>query len=396
MKFYDICVIGAGHSGLVTALAFAKNNFKVLCVETKTFSSFSKQELELRTTAHLLPTVSFLETIGVWKNLQSHSCPLKTLKIINDENVENSTAQKSNNIFQATEISQNSFGFNVPLKKSITTLCELALNNKNIKLIDDTTLISSHLDKEFRIVHLSNDESIKTKLLIGADGSDSVVRSFAGINVFKKDTGQTALTFNVKHTLPHKNISNEVYKVGGSLTTVPILDNTDGLHSSIVWMNKKETAEQLMILDRKEFNLKLNERSLFVLGEMSQITEASKLPVKIMVAQKLVAQRIVLIGEAAHKLPPIGAQGFNMSVKDIETLLQLSLKNADKLGGAEMLSTFQFRRYPDILAKAFSVGVLNKLAASEQKSFKIIRALGLRAISDIGPLKRGVMRFGLG
>ena len=151
-----------------------------------------------------------------------------------------------------------------------------------------------------------------------------------------------------------------------------------------------------MILDRKEFNLKLNERSLFVLGEMSQITEASKLPVKIMVAQKLVAQRIVLIGEAAHKLPPIGAQGFNMSVKDIETLLQLSLKNADKLGGAEMLSTFQFRRYPDILAKAFSVGMLNKLAASEQKSFKIIRALGLRAISDIGPLKRGVMRFGLG
>ena len=396
MKFYDVCVIGGGHSGLVAALAFAKNNFNVLCVESTTFSSSSKKDLELRTTAHLLPTVSFLENIGVWKHLEAYSCPLKTLKIINERDIETSSPKISNNIFQSNEIKQNNFGYNVPLEKSVNIFRELVKCHKNINMIDNTSLISSHLENELRIIQLSNGDFIKTKLVIGADGANSVVRSLSGIELFQRDTGQVALTFNVKHTLEHKNISNELYKVGGPLTTVPMLDDNKNLHSSIVWMNNKEVTEQLLCLDKKEFALKLNERSLSILGEMAPISEVAKLPVKIMVAQKLVEERIVLIGESAHKLPPIGAQGFNMSVKDIETILHLSIKNTEDIGSSKMLRSYQFKRLPDIFGKAFSVGLLNKLAASEQIAFQNLRALGLDAINNIGPLKRSIMRLGLG
>lgn len=396
MKFYDVCIIGGGHSGLVAALAFAKNKFSVLCVESKTISTSSKKDLELRTTAHLLPTVSFLKTMGVWKHLQAYSCPLETLKIINEKDIESPSPKITNNIFQSNEINQNNFGYNVPLEKSVYILRELVKSHENITMIDNTSLTSSYLENNSRIIQLSNGNFIKTKLVIGADGANSVVRSLSGIEVFEKDTGQVALTFNVKHTLEHKNISNELYKVGGPLTTIPILDDNKNLHSSIVWMNNKEVTEQLLSLNKKEFALKLNERSLSILGEMSPITTITELPVKIMVAQKFVEERIALIGEAAHKLPPIGAQGFNMSVKDIETILHLCIKNAKNIGSSKMLNLYQFKRYPEIFGKAFSVGFLNKLAASEQTVFQNLRALGLDAIDNIGPLKRSIMRLGLG
>ena len=107
MKFYDVCIIGGGHSGLVAALAFAKNKFSVLCVESKTISTSSKKDLELRTTAHLLPTVSFLKTMGVWKHLQAYSCPLEKLKIINEKDIEGPSPKITNNVFQSNEINQN-------------------------------------------------------------------------------------------------------------------------------------------------------------------------------------------------------------------------------------------------------------------------------------------------
>ena len=396
MKFYDVCIIGGGHSGLVAALAFAKNKFNVLCVESKAFSSSSKKDLELRTTAHLLPTISFLKTIGLWKHLEAYSCPLESLRIINEKDIERSSPKISDNIFQSNEIKQNNFGYNVPLEKSVNIFRELVKSFKNLNMLDDTSFISSYLENEYRIIKLSNGDFIKTKLVIGADGANSVVRSLSGNEVFEQDTGQVALTFNVKHTLEHKNISNELYKKGGPLTTVPILDDNKNLHSSIVWMNNKEVTEQLLSLDKKKFARKLNERSLSILGEMAPITAVTKLPVKIMVAQKLVGERIALIGEAAHKLPPIGAQGFNMSVKDIKTILRLTIKNTKNIGSPSMLSSYQFKRYPDIFGKAFSVGFLNILAASEQTAFQNLRALGLEAINNIGPLKRGIMRLGLG
>ena len=145
MKFYDICVIGGGHSGLVAALAFAKNNFNVLCVESKTFSSSPKKDLELRTTAHLLPTVSFLENIGVWKHLEAYSCPLNTLKIINERDIETSSPKISNNIFQSNEIKQNNFGYNVPLEKSVNIFRELVKCHKYINMLTKEDLFYSRV-----------------------------------------------------------------------------------------------------------------------------------------------------------------------------------------------------------------------------------------------------------
>ncbi len=398
MKYFDVCIIGGGHSGLVTALAFAKNNFKVLCVEKKSIHEHetSEKKLELRTTAHLMPAVTFLDNIGIWKHLKKHSCPLKTLKLINNTQTGKAPSKISENIFDSEEIGKNCFGYNVPLEKSIKVLRQNILSNENIAFYDTTSVVSSSIDNELRTVQLSNGEIIKTSLLIGADGSSSAVRNFFNISVFEKNTQQIALTFNVKHEIEHKNISFEIYRAGGPLTTVPMLDDNHGVHSSIVWMNKKEIAEDLLRLNKKEFSNVLNERSHHCLGRMETISEVIDIPVKFMVAKHIISERVALIGEAAHKLPPIGAQGFNMSVKDIEILLNLALENRSAVGSSEMLNKYQIKRYPDILSKSGSVGFLNLLAYSEQIPLQKLRAFGLQTIDNISVLKRTIMRFGIG
>ena len=184
MKFFDVCIIGGGHSGLVTALAFAKNNFNVLCVEKNTFHENNSNKRELRTTAHLMPAVTFLDTIGIWKHLEKYSCPLKALRIINNTETNKTTSKISENIFGCEEIRKNCFGYNVPLDQSIKILRQLITANENIELHDSTSLVSSRIDNELRLVQLSNGEVIKTKLVIGADGSNSTVRNLFNISVF--------------------------------------------------------------------------------------------------------------------------------------------------------------------------------------------------------------------
>ena len=396
MRYFDICIIGGGHTGLVATLAFANKKLNVLCVEKKSFNNNNKRDLELRTTAHLMPAVNFLNTIGVWKHLESHSCPLNSLNIINSRDINNYPSKISENTFEAREIGKDCFGYNVPLEKSIKILRELVLSKENAELLEATSLISSSLDGEFRIAQLSNGEVIKTKLIIGADGSNSVVRDLSNISTFERDTRQTALTFNAKHEIKHCNVSYEIYKFGGPLTTVPISDEFEGMHSSIVWMNKEDYTKKLLNCSKKEFSLKLKERSLSILGEISPITNLVEIPVKFMVAKKLISERIALIGEAAHKLPPIGAQGFNISVKDIETIVNLSIDYPNTIGCFEMLNKYQLKRLPEILGKSWSVGLLNILAGSERIPLQNFRAIGLEALNNSSFLKKTIMRFGLG
>ena len=218
----------------------------------------------------------------------------------------------------------------------------------------------------------------------------------SNISTFERDTRQTALTFNAKHEIKHSNVSYEIYKFGGPLTTVPISDEFEGMHSSIVWMNKEDYTKKLLNCSKKEFSLKLKERSLSILGEISPITNLVEIPVKFMVAKKLISERIALIGEAAHKLPPIGAQGFNISVKDIETIVNLSIDYPNTIGCFEMLNKYLLKRLPEILGKSWSVGLLNILAGSEQIPLQNLRAIGLEALNNSSFLKKTIKRFGLG
>ena len=136
----------------------------------------------------------------------------------------------------------------------------------------------------------------------------------AGISVKTHNFGQKALAFAVTHSIPHKNISTEIHLSGGPFTLVPLRDHDGKPSSAVVWMDKSEEAAKLMNMKDKEFEEEMTQRSCNVLGPLKLASKKSSWPIISQIADRIYSQRLALIGETAHVVPPIGAQGLNLSL----------------------------------------------------------------------------------
>ena len=152
----------------------------------------------------------------------------------------------------------------------------------------------------------------------------------------------------------------------------------------------------LLKLNKQEFNKEVNKRSVNKLGDIFVISELEIFPVTTQIADKLVDHRMILIGEAAHALPPIGAQGLNLTIKDIKEIYDLCKKNPFGIGDGEMVSKFNIKRLIDIKIRSKSVNFLNKISESNQVLISKTRDLGLNFLGKVQPVKYLLMKFGLG
>ena len=232
--------------------------------------------------------------------------------------------------------------------------------------------------------------------MVAADGRNSAVREAAGIDVKTTRYGQKSLAFTATHTLPHYNVSTEIYREGGPFTMVPLADIDGKPASAIVWMNKGPYATELLNMPEDDFNAVMTERSAGLFGQLSLASGRAIFPIITQVAQSLAAERVALIAEAAHVLPPIGAQGLNTSLNDLSELLALAEANSADPGAQPLLDRYAKARHRDISARARVVDVFNRVTRSESDVLQAVRLLGLKAVHDIKPVRRGVMRAGLG
>ncbi|MGY9053216.1 MAG: FAD-dependent monooxygenase, partial [Rhodobacterales bacterium] len=232
------------------------------------------------------------------------------------------------------------------------------------------------------------------KLLIGADGRNSQTREAMGIPVQTWRYGQKAIAMAVYHTLPHDNISTEIHRTGGPFTTVPLPDH-DGNHmSSIIWMETSAKANVLFEMDETNFNSMLNSRSCGILGNIRLASRRNLWPIITQRAKRLTGQRYALLAEAAHVIPPIGAQGLNMSLNDLATILELT--NTHELGSVSHLSAYEKARKKDINFRINGVDALNRAAMTDNKSFLALRLKALQTLHGFTPLRKTLMKAGLG
>ncbi len=388
----EVVICGGGLSGLICSLALSNIGISSFCIDKST--NIKKKQIDTRSTAYLRPSKEFLENIGVWKHLSKNANPLKTLSIVNS-----SSGFPYNNIisetkFNAIEIFQNEFGWNINNNQTKKILLELVEKDKMINFEYDEIINIKEFDEKLTI-YLKNKKQINTKLLIGADGRNSFIRKNYNINADIDSLDQKAITFLIKHEYMHTDISYEIYKTGGPFTTVP-LKNDKVNTSAVVWVDNKNNIEKLLKLNKKEFNKEVNKRSVNKLGDISVISELEIFPVTTQIADKLVDHRMILIGEAAHALPPIGAQGLNLTIKDIKEIYDLCKKNPIGIGDGEMVSKFNIKRLIDIKIRSKSVNILNKLSESNQLVISKTRDFGLNFLAKVQPVKYLLMKFGLG
>ncbi len=391
-KHTDILIAGGGVAGLTAAAAFGTAGFSVTIVDpTPPITTADAMGSDLRTTAFLQPAQQFLDAAGLWKKLAPYATPLQVMRIVDAAHDPHVTRD-----FDAADISDQPFGWNLPnwllRREMVARLAELP----NVDFRPGTGFVRMLARTDTGIVTLNDGTQVQAKLVIGADGRGSAVRQSAGIGVKTTRYGQKAVTFAVTHDAPHDNVSTEIHRAGGPFTLVPLPDHDGQPCSSVVWMDNGPEVLRLAKLPIDAFEAAASARSAWTYGPLTVVSKRSVWPIVSQIADSITGPRMALVAEAAHVMPPIGAQGLNMSLKDLSCLLDLAQATPDDLGSQRMLDAYARQRHPDTKLRVTGIDALNRASIAGNPMLQDLRAKGIQALFGIKPIRHGLMELGLG
>jgi 2-octaprenyl-6-methoxyphenol hydroxylase len=377
----DIVVAGTGPAGLMAALALEARGFRVALVGPAVNLG------DRRTTALMKPQLDFLERLELLDAIEPESAPLRAMRIVDAT----SRLLRSPVVtFRAAEIGEPYFGLNIPNRHLLAALDSAVTGNTRIQRVP--SLVSRWVLGEDRAVaELDGGDTVSARLAVAADGRLSPAREAAGITVRGTASGQAALVLNFAHSREHEGISTEFHTEFGPFTQVPL----PGRRSSLVWVTRPSRAEELKQLDGQALSLVVEERMQSMLGRVEVEEGCQVYPLTSALPQSFARNRVALVGEAAHIFPPIGAQGLNLSIRDIDALAEIAVRHSDDPGAPAGLSAYDRARRPDILARSSAVDLLNRSLLSNMLPVQLARATGLSLLGSAPPLRALFMREGL-
>jgi 2-octaprenyl-6-methoxyphenol hydroxylase len=377
-------VVGRGPAGLTAAIALAEGGTQTVLVGLR------PAKPDNRTTALLADSVTALDTLGVWSLCRAKAAPLKVMRIVDDTG----RLWRAPEVrFDASEIGLDAFGYNIENRHLIDAMEERARNLSGLQIVDGEVLAIKP-ERDGVAIDLKDGATYRAPIAIGADGRNSICRSAAGIDMDERDYPQVAITLCVQHSRPHQDKSTEFHTPNGPFTLVPLPDN----RSSLVWVVDPETADDLASLEDVELSAEIERASYSILGRIEAEPARGRFPLRVATARRFADRRIALVGEAAHVIPPIGAQGLNLGLRDAATISELAIKadrQSQDIGGAEMLASYDRLRRADVGSRTFAIDLLNRTLLSDFLPVQSMRGLGLYLIDRIGPLRRAVMREGV-
>ncbi|SLN39952.1 2-octaprenyl-6-methoxyphenol hydroxylase [Roseovarius gaetbuli] len=395
MQEFDIVVSGGGVAGLTAAAVFGNAGFSVLCVDpSPPITAREAPGSDLRTTAFLQPAQALLERAGLWARLAPFASELEVMRIV-DAGGETPEPRITKE-FNASDISDQPFGWNLPnwlLRREMVAHLESLASVTFRPGTGTTTLFTREAEAR---VGLSDGTRVRARLVIAADGRNSPIRAASGIEVKTTRYGQKALAFAVTHPIPHGNVSTEIHRSGGPFTLVPLPDHEGRPSSAVVWMEEGPEVARLAALPEAEFEAAMNTRSCLLFGPLTLASRRTAWPIISQIAERLYGERVALVAEAAHVVPPIGAQGLNMSLGDMRVLLELAEAAPERLGDRAMLETYHSRRHMEIKARVTGIDLLNRASMMRARPLRDARAMGLNAIYSLAPVRKTLMQLGLG
>ncbi len=379
----DLLVAGAGPAGLATGLAAASLGIKTVVIGPRADPS------DGRTAALFESSVQFLRAIGAWPYLEAKAERLNAIRLVD---ATGGFLRAPEVTFRANEIGLDAFGYNVP-NAALTEALERASEGRVERVVSKG--IASVAEADGLMLATTEEGTVySSPLVAGADGRNSLVRRQAGISTSAWSYDQAAVVCSFAHSRPHRGVSTELHRRAGPLTVVPMPGNS----SSLVWVETPAEARRLAGLDDAAFLAELGAHISGLLGTLHSVSPRKTFPLSGQTATVLAKGRSALIGEAGHVMPPIGAQGLNLSFRDAATLAELAADAKSRggdIGGQDVCSDYERLRRADVASRSWTIDLMNRSLLSEYAPVHLARGLGLAALKAIPPLRRALMREGV-
>ncbi len=386
---FDIVIVGGGLVGMSLAVALAKCPCSMLLLEQNQAAPLHANVLDLRTTGLTRSSEKLFMQAGVWQEIASTATPIERLDISEQGN------------FGAARIDANQhrispIGYMVPNRHLIEKLSAQVAQLSNIKILSPATLDSVQANAsgyEISVNHNGEQVGFTTALLVGSDGGNSKVRSILGIDAEHKSYQQSAIITNVRTQKAHQNVAYERFTQHGPLAVLPIQDDC----CALIWTQAEANVDSYLQMNDQMFLQSLQKAFGYRLGRFIEVGKRAAYPLSLTVSNELTRPHAVLIGNAAQTVHPVAAQGFNLGLRDVNTLVQMLVDidfNPEYINS--MLEEYEQKRAPDRDHVIKLTDGLTRLFAHQAWPVKMLRSVGIRMISSLPAAQRGVLRRNLG
>lgn len=400
----DVAIGGAGFAGLALAIALRQglgDSFTVTVADPALAQVPSKDP---RATAIAAAARRLFEAIGVWDAVAAGAQPILDM-VVTDSKLNDAVRPTFLTFGGDVEQSRQVYagGVDLPAREPFAHMIEnrhlidaLVAKAKDLGIDLRATAVSGFENAPHAIdVTLANGETMKARLLVGADGARSNIRERAGIVTHGWNYDQSAIVTTVAHEREHHGRAEEHFLPAGPFAILPLTGN----RVSIVWTESNREAERMIALPDEEFHAELEKRFGLHLGDLKVVGPRKAFPLGLFTAREFIGERLALVGDAAHVIHPIAGQGLNMGLRDVAALAE-AIADAARLGldigGSQVLERYQRWRRFDTMTMGVATDSLNKLFSNNSDVLRLARDVGLGVVERLPALKKVFIREAAG
>ena len=388
----DILIAGGGLNGTTLALALASAGFAVTLVDPLPKASREAGNFDGRGYALSISSQRVLKALGLWDELASSAQAILDIKVTDGRPGQGPSPFILS--FDHTEIEEGPMGFMIEDRLLRPALLS-ALDARGVTQIDGARVNMQVTDGSGVTATLDDESILRARLLIGCDGKKSAVAQRAGIKHMSWSYDQTALVCAIAHEKPHNGMAHQFFMPSGPLAILPLPGN----RSSIVWTETTARAAEIQSEDDTGYLNELRPRFGDFLGEIALAGARFTYPLGLSIANRFVAERVALVGDAAHSVHPISGQGLNAGLKDVAAIAEIltdARRRGEDFGGADVLERYQRWRRFDTATLALATDTFNKLFSNDNSLLRLGRDLGLGIVNSMPGLRRGLIREAAG
>ncbi len=389
----DILIAGGGLNGACLALAAARAGLSVTLVDRAGFDAQKSEGFDGRSYALALASTRMLSALGVWQSVAAGAQPILDIRVSDGRVGEGAGLFGLH--FDHHEIDEGPMGFMVEDRHLRPALIAALEATPGITLVDGVEIASHRIEAGHVAAVLSNESEIAARVLIGCDGRGSMTAQRAGIKRTGWAYGQTALVCAIAHEQPHEGVAHQFFMPSGPLAILPLTEN----RSSIVWTESTDQAARISAMDAPAYLDVLRPRFGSYLGEISLAGARYSYPLALSLANSFVADRVALVGDAAHGVHPIAGQGLNAGLRDVAALTEVFVdanRRGEDIASPVVLARYQEWRRFDAMTLGLATDAFNRMFSNDNPVLRGLRGLGMGVVNALPGLRRSFIREAAG